>query len=358
MLKIAVVSITHRTLGNIAPVLHRLVEGGAHCKVIWAPTSQRVEGQSPRGFGLEVARDFTGLQPADTQGMLRFRMECRRCLDDLQPDLVLSDDMTTWPNRNVYDIVRDMPGRPWQLAWQHGFHQPWYELRQNFDADFFLCYGRIHSVLMGEALAPRVLAAGLPKLDRLGGTETIEQGGYLSWFAQPLPEARVQIKLLADIAKATHLPVRIRPHPAAPNAFAGMADLAAQGLQIDDPASDPIDTLRRCNGFLSTHSSAAIEALLLGKPAVLFPSFGLTSFPGYPNVASDFTARAYQAAMSRVEARRGATEAFLADCIGGRRFDHTMRNLRVIEALADLRRTGLAMADLHERHTASLRQMN
>jgi hypothetical protein len=357
MLKIAVVAITYRTLNNIAPVLDRLAKRSAQCEVIWAPTSQRVEGQSPREFGFSVARDFDGLQATDTAGLVRFKSECRQFLKEFEPDLVLSDDMTTWPNRMVYDIVRELGCRPWHLAWQHGFHQPWYELRQHFDADFFLCYGRMHAFLLGEALASRVLPVGLPKLDQLGSAEPLQAGGYLSWFAQPLPDALLQVKLLADVAKACRLPVRIRPHPAAPRAFANMAGLAAQGLDVDDPAGEPIDTLRRCNGFLSTHSSAAIEALLLDKTAVLFPSFGLTSFPGYPNVASDFTARAYQAAMNRIEVRRDATEAFLVDCIGGRRFDHTERALRVIEAIAELRRTGLPIAELDQRHTDSLRLM-
>jgi hypothetical protein len=89
---------------------------------------------------------------------------------------------------------------------------------------------------------------------------------------------------------------------------------------------------------------------------VLFPSFGLTSFPGYPNVASDFTARAYQAAVKRIEARREATEAFLFDCVGGRRFDHTERGVRVVEGLAALRRSGVALAKLELDHTFALRR--
>jgi hypothetical protein len=343
MLKIAVVSITYRTLNNIAPVLRALMENGARCEVIWAPTSQRIEGQTPREFGLAVAGDFTGLLANDTVGQARFATMCRDYLESLQPDLILSDDMTTWPNRVIYSLVRRMSSRPWHLAWQHGLHQPWYEMRRQFDADFFLCYGRLHAFLMGEALASRVLPVGLPKLDQLGTADSRENGGYLTWFAQPLPEARLQIDLLADVARVARLQVRIRPHPAAPQAFSEYGDLSARGLAVDDPAGDPIDTLRRCRGFLSTHSSAAIEALLLGKSAVLFPSFGLTSFTGYPNVATDFTARAYQAAVKRLESRQAATEAFLVDCVGGRRRDHTQRALRVVQSIADLRRMGLAI---------------
>lgn len=285
--------------------------------------------------------------------MATFRAESQRYLADLQPDLVLSDDMTTWPNRIVHEVVRQMPGRPWQLAWQHGLHQPWYEMRSAFDTDFFFCYGRLHAFLLGDALAARVLPVGLPKLDRLGEMVPLDDG-YLAWFAQPLPEAKTQIALLSDVARATGLPVRVRPHPAAPQAFTGFDDLTSRGLQLDDPAADPIECLRRCRGFLSTHSSAALEALLLGKTAVLFPSFGLTSFPGYPNVASDFTARAYQVAIGRHATRRAATDRFLDDCIGGRRFDHTARNLRAVEGLAALRRSGLALADVTVRHTSAL----
>jgi hypothetical protein len=270
-----------------------------------------------------------------------FRDACGHLLARYAPDLVISDDMTTWPNRVVHGLVREMPSRPWHLAWQHGLHQPWYELRSRFDADFFLCYGRMHAFLLGPSLYGRVLPVGLPKLDRLAGLET-SQEKFLSWFAQPLPEAAEQVRLLASISQLTGMPVRIRPHPAAPAAFDGHRPrMADDGLSVDDPASDPIETLRRCDGFLSTHSSAALEALMLQKTAVLFPSFGLTSFAGYPNVASDFTARAYHAAIQRVRGRAQATEAFLGDAVGGRRFDHTARAVRVTEALAKLRLAGL-----------------
>lgn len=340
MLKIAVVSITYRTLNNIAPLLQRLQARGDDCEVIWTPTSQRVEGQTPRDFGLRVGIDAAGLLATDAEGLAQFKRRCRDRLAEWAPDLIVSDDMTTWPNRLVYGVARGLPQRPWHLAWQHGFYQPWYEMRERFDADLFLCYGRMHASLLGHALAHRVLPVGLPKLDRLGDAATAECEGFLSWFAQPLPKARLQMRLLADIAQAVGLPVRIRPHPAAPHDFAELGDLAARGLSVDDPASDPIETLRCCDGFLSTHSSAAIEALLLGKPAVLFPSFGLTSFPGYPNVASDFTARAYQVAAKRIDARRSATEAFLDDCVGGRRFDHTERAVKALDAIAALRASG------------------
>jgi hypothetical protein len=353
MLKIAVVSITFRTLNNIAPLLQRLVARGDDCEVFWAPTSQRVEGQGPGDFGLRVGIDATGLLPTDKDGLARFEQRCRARLEAWSPDLVISDDMTTWPNRLVYGVVKGLPDRPWHLAWQHGFYQPWYEMRERFDADLFACYGRMHASLLGEALAHRVLPVGLPKLDRLSSIDGSEAGGYLSWFAQPQPDAEVQVRLLADIAQATSLPVRIRPHPAAPHAFEPWG-VSGNGLSIDDPATDPIDALRRCNGFLSTHSSAAIEALLLSKQAVLFPSFGLTSFPGYPNVASDFTARAYQVAAKRFEARRSATEAFLADCIGGRRLDHTERSMRALDRLVELRRSGLQIGALTTRHLAAL----
>ena len=168
-----------------------------------------------------------------------------------------------------------------------------------------------------------------------------------------------QVDLLAAIAAAQSLPVvrLIRPHPAAPDAFAAAGDLAGRGLHVDDPASDPIDALRCCNGFLSTHSSAALEALLLGKTAVLFPSFGLTSFPGYPHVASAFTAAAYAVASGRYERRRSALEAFLDDTIGGRRFDHAARSLRVVNELLELRRCGVALDEVRTRHVARLRDL-
>jgi len=345
LLKIAVVAITYRTLNNIQPVLAKLIHDGARCEVIWAPTSQRIESQSPRDFGLHVGREFKDLKPSDARQMQVVEGECRAYLEEFQPDLVLSDDMTNWPNRIVYAVVQSLPNRPFHLAWQHGLHQPWYALRAAFDADFFFCYGRMHQWMMGEANLGRVLPAGLPKLDSLAQQKTVDEG-YISWFAQPAPDVDKQIELLTGIHKATKMPVRIRPHPAAPHAFSEAASLTESGLQIEDPALDPVDTLSRCHGFISTHSSAILEALLLGKSAVLFPSFGLTSFAGYPNIASDFTANAYVSAIKQYMVRQSATRGFLDDFIGGNRFDHTARTTAALMLLADFRARGLSPADI------------
>src|SRR5262245_10129405 len=105
MLKIVALSITYRTFNNIAPVLRALAERGARCEVVWAPTSQRVEGQSPVSFGWNVARDFAGIDAKDPAALARFGAECRDLLAELEPDLVLSDDMTTWPNRLLHEQV-------------------------------------------------------------------------------------------------------------------------------------------------------------------------------------------------------------------------------------------------------------
>ncbi len=60
MPRVAVVSITHRTLNNIAPLLHGLIAAGVDCDVVWAPTSQAVAALSPRSLGLAIALDPSG----------------------------------------------------------------------------------------------------------------------------------------------------------------------------------------------------------------------------------------------------------------------------------------------------------
>ena len=72
MLRVAIVSITHRTLNNIASVLAALVVRGDRCEVIWAPTSQHIEGQSPRSFGLTIGLEHADLDAKTAQGQARF----------------------------------------------------------------------------------------------------------------------------------------------------------------------------------------------------------------------------------------------------------------------------------------------
>lgn len=355
-MKILVVSITYRTLNNIYPAISDLISRGAECQVIWAPTSQKIEDQSPANFGLHVGQDFSGIM-ADKEGKKIFLENCRSYLLNFQPDLILSDDMTNWPNKIIYSLVRDLPNRPFHLSWQHGLYQPWYAMRKAFDADFFLCYGRVHKFLMGEALAARVLSTGLPKLDSLANRPTSE-GGFISWFAQPQPAGPEQVNLVSEIAKATGRPVRIRPHPAAPEAFAAIADLEERNLQLEDPTTDPIESLSHCDELLTTHSSTALEAILLGKPTILFPSFGLTSFPGYPCIASDFTAKSYLTAIRRHKIHSDAIEAFLDDFIGGRRFDHTARTVRFIETLMGFRKRGISLSSLHDNDGPFARELD
>ena len=347
MINIVVVSITYRTLNNLAAALQVLISKGAKCSVVWIPTTQRIPGQTPSAFGFNTLIDATNTDAKDVGALTRLREQVRAALITEKPDVVISDDMTNWPNRIVYEVVKSLPDRPWQVAWQHGLYQPWYEMRQRFDADYFFCYGRMHTLLLGTSVCPRVLPVGLPKLDALQRVES-RSAGYLSWFAQPAPAHQHQLRLLADIAAETGMPVRVRPHPAMPDAFNSSGDrLDELGLLLDDPSDDPIDALAGCNSFLSTHSSAVLEALMLGKPAILFPAFGLTSFIGYPNVAGDFTARAYSAAAKRYKGRQQATAAFLEDAIGGRRFDHAERSAAAIEALASMRSSGMTPENSH-----------
>ena len=84
---------------------------------------------------------------------------------------------------------------------------------------------------------------------------------------------------------------------------------------------------------ITTHSTAAIEALYLGKPVVLLPNHGLSAFHKYPAVAQDFTGEAIEAALGQFHALPGRVEEFLTDAVGGRRFDHTATTYAQLQAL-------------------------
>lgn len=318
-----------RTLGNFMPVLRRMQERGDVLQLVWLPAARATGEPPPESLGLEVVvrRGDAGFaQPRRTHALWG---DLARAVGDLQPDVVLCDDMVHWPARAVADAAREHGGAPPVIAFQHGLHQAWNLMNRTFSADYFLSFGSRHVHNFDEEHWWRVLPTGLPKLDGLAGRPHVT-GDHVLFMAQSASSPVVLTPLLDGLQQQLGVPVKVRPHPGHFAAYQALQDR----FEILPVADDPIAQIERCILFVSTHSTALLEALALGKEAVLLPSFGLTDFGFYPGIAVDFTADKVLAALKKARAAPDDMRRFLDLTAGGLDGGATGRALAVVDVLA------------------------
>ncbi len=253
-------------------------------------------------------------------------------------DVVLMDDMIHWPSRELSAMLANLSPRPASIAFQHGLHQAWNAMNDDFHVDFLLCFGARHVVNFDAWLWPRVLPVGVPKLDRVTPAELV--GDHILYVAQSAPTPELMGPLLADIERRTGLPVKIRAHPG----HAGLYASLAKKFAFVPQSQDILEQISASSWMLSTHSTAALEGMYLGKPVVLLPSFGLTDFTFFPGVCVDFSAEKVLVALRKHRDDHKGRARFLRQVCGGLRHDATQRSLAVIDRIvagkgADIHRT-------------------
>lgn len=325
----------HRTLANFRPVVERLRDEGHGVCACVVPMGRQSGAAAAQGLaaGADLRAPESGA--AGLPAAHAFWRELADFVAARAIDLVLCDDMNHWPAQRAAAALAALDDRPLFVSFQHGLYQSWPTMNANFCADAFLCFGRRHVLNFEPRHWPHVLPVGLPKLDALAGQPTSD-GGFILFLAQTSPAPPILRGLLLDLQREAGLPVRIRRHPAHPELFDALGD----AFEFTADAQDPVLQMAECTWMLTTHSTAALEAMMLRKPVVVMPSFGTADFPGYPALATDFTADKVLGALAR--ARKGGTaiERFLLDNCGGRRRDATVRAADVLRELVRRHRSG------------------
>jgi hypothetical protein len=236
------------------------------------------------------------------------------------------------------------------IAFQHGLYQAWNAMNADFHVDFLFCFGTRHVVNFDVELWPRILPVGLPKLDRIKPAELV--GDYILYVAQSAPSPELVGPLLADIEQRAGLPVKIRAHPGHAGLYAPLAGRFAFVAQDQDI----LEQISACAWMLSTHTTAVLEGMYLGKSVVLLPSFGLTDFTFFPGISVDFSAEKVFTALKRHRDDREGRARFLHQVCGGLRHDATRRSLAMIDCIvaggADIHR----LADEHPLNAARIMQ--
>lgn len=324
MSRILVVSLAMRTFQNVRPVLDLLRKENWEIDVVWTPSRAQPDLQSPAdlGFRLCLETDWRE-QPADANYAKlapdhEFWKRFTEVVEKTQPQVVICDDATNWPSIGASHALSRLARRPPLVAFQHGLSQPWHALNRTFHFDFFMSFGMQHVFMFDAERWPRVLPTGLPKLDHLRDVAT-EDEGYLLYVAQHFPSADAVGRMLDELrAAGTFGDIRIRPHPGHPQVYDSLRDR----FRLLDPATDPIEDMRRATAIVMPHSTALLEALLLRKPVVVLPSSGLTDFPLLPWAARDVSASEIRQGLVQANSvrRREDYERFLDRICGGQRF--------------------------------------
>ena len=327
-MKVLAVAITHRTLGSIQPVLDRIAADGGRVELARIPTKPQLPGQTPAEMGMRPILATKGEDCAKLPLSDPFWHSLTEVVQDFKPDVIYCDDLTNWPTAHTFSVVSTLESRPLVVACQHGIFQTWHAMDREFNCDYFFCYGTQHVYNFSVSHWPRVLPVGLAKLDCLRDVETRDDG-FVLYIAQEAPRPAIVSAMLSEFSEIVELPVKIRPHPAHVEVYTGLDDK----FEILDPTSDPIAAIARCTIVVTTHSTAMLEAMLLGKDVVVVPSFGLTDFALLPFVARDFTGRKLRVALGQVRRRKEEIKRFVDVTCGGRNYDATDRAYRALQAL-------------------------
>lgn len=324
-MKILVLGSSLRTVGNFLPVIDVIRSRGDEVELAWVPLGSSVSEDPGLARIPHVHAMPPGALSRAGSGEFWSALEQRMRLEAF--DAVLMDDMIHWPSRELSALLARLSPRPAAIAFQHGLYQAWNTMNANFHVDYLLCFGVRHVVNFDVDLWPRVLPVGLPKLDRI--TPADVAGDYILYVAQSAPLPALIGPLLAGIEHKTGLPVRIRAHPGHVGLYASLADRFA----FLDPNQDILEQISAAAWMLSTHSTAVLEGMYLGKAAVLLPSFGLTDFTFFPGVCVDFSAEKVLVALKKHRDDDVGRARFLRQVCGGLRHDATKRSVDVIDRI-------------------------
>ena len=336
-MSLIVVSLTVRTFNNLRPVIEQLRDDGWNIEIVWAPSRFQPGAQSPRDLGFEVALETDWQSQTSNEPYERllpddpFWIRFLELLEASKPVCVLCDDATNWPSMGVYQSLKRLENPPPLVVAQHGLSQPWHTLNARFPCDFFLAFGPQYVFMFDHERWKNVLPTGLPRLDALSD-KSVSEDGYLLYLAQHFPNPTIVADMLEGMRRRGFDDVRIRPHPGHPSVYEGLSDR----FKLEDVVSDPTDLIGRASAVIMPHSTAILEALILGKKVAVVPSAGLIDFPLLPWVARDYTALEIEKALVQAGSKKRSAEydRFLARVCGGRLFKSTDVTANFVRFLA------------------------
>jgi|GEM_PF-627822 Predicted O-methyltransferase len=314
-----------RLLDNYSDALRLVSQRGGRVEVIAMPwLGDPSSDDVPAGcdFPVRFRRPFLdfGEEAVARPALLKIAEEITRA----DPDFVLLCNMQSYPSSALYSALKEAGFRGKVVGLQHGLHQLWNEYNSNFCADYVFCFGKRHVERLDPGLRSRAFAVGLPKLDRLRNLPTTN-GGYVLFLPQGTPEPEILNPLLTAYEKVFGMPVVIHDHPRFPRKYRHTSRFPLPPVLSDSKGWTVIDYIKHANLAITLHSTAAIEALYLGKEVLILPNAGMEAFQNYPGIVDGFLPAAMRDAVIQSRRKRGDVTKFLNEVIGGIRFDHAER---------------------------------
>lgn len=210
-----------------------------------------------------------------------------RRIEAFDPDVIVLTVNTLPFARLRFDLRRRLSRQRLWVGFQHGLVQRWGETNLHDTCDVMLTFAERDRQRLAPAKRARSRAVGFPKLDRLAGMP-VSDDNFLIYATDARAEAIAPVeRLLGELEAATGLPVYIRSHPVAKDAYRSAATLPRDPalLALVD-AEDPIPALARCSAVITHYSTLGAEALALEKPLVILPlDEALDTFEGLPGLA-------------------------------------------------------------------------
>jgi Glycosyl transferase family 8 len=319
-----------RNVDNFADVLLRIQAAGGQVAAVFYPNVL-----DPSHARMEqLPFPVLALRPVGHAALSLEELDAliAKALREFGPDVVLVDDMSFYPSDSIWGSVQRFAqanGRaaPPVVVFQHGLFVNWLHYNRKWACDEFFCFGARHRRQFWEQLQPRVFPVGLPKLDRIEALlSSCTDDGYALYIAQDTPRPEVLELVLNEYQQHSGLPLVIKPHPQWVHDYRiGERD----GRRLARVGEDILPLIARARHVISSGSTSGLEALLMGKPFACLPSKSSGGFSDSPFLCPDFRGEKLHSLLQNQDP--AATELFLDDVLGGRRFDSTERMLEQLE---------------------------
>lgn len=305
--RLLVVASTFRILDNYIDSLRLLTTQGWDVRTLLLANNRDPDAQRLDAVDLPVAGStlLDGRRP-NLLDVRKLRLATTRAVRDFQPEALFCTSASRWPQGTAAATARKAMPDIKIIAGQHGFVQPWDRYLAERWWDKCLLFGELHRRYFPPSVQEDLIVAGLPKIERLLGVATGDDG-YIVFAAQDQPPPEAIRAALKELEKEQGVPVRIRPHPQYPHVY----DELSSDFAIL-PAGGPYAALlARARLIVTTASTVALEAMAMRKLVLILPSEDSEIYAESGCVADSLSTGAIQEALRRTSLAAGFLSAAL-----------------------------------------------
>ena len=322
-----------RAVNNWLPAFHRLQASGHLVRSLLFPNTADPDHDGLRSLGfpslarIPIPESLRRIAPTSVRSLASAGHEA---FARDPADAIVLTTCHAGPEAELARVLAAGQSRPVVIGCQHGYVQNWTVYWDRFSFDRFLVFGEHFRREAPEILRNRIAVAGLPKLDaiRREVRPPFHDDTRPILYAAQTKVSDDLIRMLNELAVLAGREVLVRPHPEFPHLFDGT------GLTLTPEAELFAERMSRSSLLVTTGSTAVLEALVSGCPAVVLPIERGDEYREAGIVTDSISATEVLAVAERQDTRdeQRRLSTFLTDMIGPTDGNAANRTAELIES--------------------------